>query len=221
MPFFWVFFRFVVRHQPLSANVHPDWRSILPINPLRHGVFLLIAFVSVEFALQVWRNPSLASVVLESILVRDRLGILTRFLEHKYEVRRSNAALRGILIQQFLPIGNEFIIGAIRDPNFGPLVMVGLGGIYTELFRDTCFALAPVTENQAYDMLSSLKSWKLLTGMRGKGALDIDALAKTICKISTLMTDCPTLCEIDLNPVLVAQDKIVIADAKVVVADRA
>ncbi len=178
--------------------------------------------------------PVIAKISSPDILHKTDIGGIAVNLKNKKEVEQAyrdilascvehapNAALRGILIQQFLPIGNEFIIGAIRDPNFGPLVMVGLGGIYTELFRDTCFALAPVTENQAYDMLSSLKSWKLLTGMRGKGALDIDALAKTICKISTLMTDCPTLCEIDLNPVLVAQDKIVIADAKVVVADRA
>ena len=128
------------------------------------------------------------------------------------------AGIRGVLIQQFLPIGNEFIVGGIRDENFGPLVMVGLGGIYTELFRDTRFSLAPVTMNRAYDMLSSLKSWKLLTGMRGKAALDIESLAKAIVQISVMMNDCPRISEIDLNPVLVGEDRIVVADAKVVLS---
>ena len=132
------------------------------------------------------------------------------------EKHMPEAAVRGILIQQFLPIGSEFIVGAIRDGSFGPLIMVGLGGIYTELFRDTKFSLAPVTEDQAYEMLASLQSWKLLTGMRGKGALDIDGLAGVIVRVSELMHDCASIKEIDLNPVLVGSDRIIVADAKVV-----
>lgn len=127
------------------------------------------------------------------------------------------AAISGVLIQQFLPIGEEFIVGALRDPGFGPLVMVGLGGIYTELFRDTSFRLAPVSADEAYEMLSELKSWKLLTGMRGKGALDIDELADAVEKISRLIADCSNISEIDLNPVLVGGKSIVVADAKVVI----
>ncbi len=72
--------------------------------------------------------------------------------------------------------------------------------------------------NRAYDMLSSLKSWKLLTGMRGKAALDIESLAKAIVQISVMMNDCPRISEIDLNPVLVGEDRIVVADAKVVLS---
>ena len=128
------------------------------------------------------------------------------------------AGVRGVLIQRFLPIGSEFIIGAIRDSVLGPLVMVGLGGIYTELFKDTSFRIAPVTREQAYEMLESLTSWKLLTGMRGKGALDIDALAEAVRQTSILISDCPHIQEVDLNPVLVGKDQIIVADAKVVVA---
>lgn len=127
------------------------------------------------------------------------------------------AALNGVLIQQLLPVGNEFIVGGMQDPSFGPVVMVGLGGIYTELFRDTCFRLAPVESEEAYRMLSRLRSWKLLTGMRGKGALDIGALAEIITRISAMLSDCPTILEIDLNPVLVGETGVTIADAKVVV----
>lgn len=126
------------------------------------------------------------------------------------------AGVSGVLIQKFLPIGSEFIVGALRDASFGPIVMVGLGGIYTELFRDTHFEAAPVSLEQAYVMLQELQSWKLLSGMRGKGALDIDGLASVLHKISCLIAECPSITEIDLNPVLVGSTAIVIADAKVV-----
>jgi len=126
------------------------------------------------------------------------------------------ADINGVLIQQFLPVGNEFIVGCIRDPSFGPLVMAGLGGIYTELFRDTAFRIAPVQTDEAYRMLQSLKSWKLLLGMRGKKQSDIDALAQLIVRVSRMMTECPAITELDLNPVLVSDRGIVIADAKVV-----
>lgn len=125
--------------------------------------------------------------------------------------------INGVLIQQFLPAGDEFIVGAIKDPNFGHLVMVGLGGIYTELFKDTSFRIAPIDEDDAYAMLQELKSWKMLLGMRGKSQSDIVALAKIVVQISHLVTDCPQIKELDLNPVIVRSDGVVIADAKVIV----
>ncbi|NOS67842.1 MAG: CoA-binding protein [Candidatus Peribacteraceae bacterium] len=126
------------------------------------------------------------------------------------------ATLNGVLIQQMLPAGDEFIVGAIKDPNFGHLVMTGLGGIYTELFRDTAFRIAPIGENDAYEMLQELRSWKMLLGLRGKSQSDIVALAKIIAQISHLVTDCPQIKELDLNPVIVRSDGVVIADAKVI-----
>lgn len=128
-----------------------------------------------------------------------------------------HATIRGVLIQQQMPAGEEFIVGGVRDVSFGPMVMVGLGGIYAELFKDTSFRLAPITEADAYDMLDDLKSWKLLLGMRGKPQADIDALAKLIVQISTMMVRCPQITELDINPAIVRSDGIVIADAKVVI----
>lgn len=125
--------------------------------------------------------------------------------------------INGILVQQFLPVGDECIVGATRDPSFGPLVMAGLGGIYTELFADTSFRIAPVSSQSAYEMLTELKAWKLLLGMRGKPQRDIDALATVIEKISAMMLACPQIKELDLNPVLISEDTVIIADAKVVI----
>lgn len=130
------------------------------------------------------------------------------------------AGIHGVLIQSFQPLGNEFIIGALRDPAFGPLVMVGLGGIYTELFNDTSFRLAPVSEQQAYSMLQELQSWKLLLGMRGKAQADIVELARTIVAISQLAADCTHIKELDVNPVLVHENGVIIADAKIVIEEK-
>lgn len=174
--------------------------------------------------------PVIAKVSSHEILHKTDVGGIRADLKTPADVKKAfaeilknaakampTAAVRGVLIQQFLPIGSEFIVGGIKDPTFGPLVMVGLGGIYTELFKDTCFRTAPVSTESAYDMLTKLKSWKLLTGMRGKGALDIDSLATIITKISMLMSDCPRITEIDLNPVLVGKNEVIVADAKVVI----
>ncbi len=128
-----------------------------------------------------------------------------------------DAAAEGILIQKFLPAGDEFIVGGIRDAAFGPLIMAGLGGIYTELFKDAAVRIGPVTIEQAYNMLRELTSWKLLRGMRGKSQSDIDALAQLTVKVSEMMCDCPRIRELDLNPVLVSSEGMTIADVKIIV----
>ncbi len=173
--------------------------------------------------------PVIAKVSSPDILHKTDVGGIRTNLKTSDDVKKAyddivkactknvpGAAIRGVLLQQFLPIGNEFIVGGLSDPSFGPIVMAGLGGIYTELFKDTCFRLAPVGEKESYDMLMNLKSWKLLSGMRGKGALDIDALADVIRKVSRMLADCPRIVEIDLNPVLVGNTGVVVADTKVV-----
>src|SRR3989338_2936083 len=127
-----------------------------------------------------------------------------------------HAHIRGILIQKFLPIGNEFIVGAVRDPSFGPMVLVGLGGIYTELFQDTSTRLAPVTLEQSYELLQELQAWKLLLGMRGQTQSDIDELAALVQKISILIAENERIQQLDLNPVLVGKENVIIADAKII-----
>lgn len=150
--------------------------------------------------------------------LNDARSVRESFADIEQNIRKNapDARWNGVLIQQFLPVGDEFIVGGVRDASFGPLIMAGLGGIYTELFRDTSFRIAPLCEKDCFAMLSELTCWKLLTGMRGKSASDIAGLASIIRNISLLMWECPTITELDLNPVLVGQDRCVIADVKVV-----
>jgi len=131
--------------------------------------------------------------------------------------RAPKARVKGVLIQQFLPPGDEFIVGAMRDPTIGHLIMAGLGGIYTELFKDVSFRVAPVSAGEAYPMLTGLKSWKLFLGLRGKKQLDIDAFAVLISRVSLLVQECPGIKELDLNPVLLKEKGLTILDAKIVV----
>lgn len=196
--------------------------------PLPTALVATIADQAVQFAEQMG-YPIVAKISSPQIVHKTDIGGVRTNLKTADDVRRAfaeimqnaaahapTATLNGVLIQQFLPAGSEFIVGAMKDSSFGHLVMVGLGGIYTELFRDTAFRIAPLGENDAYDMLRSLKSWKLLMGLRGAKTADVAELASVILKISQLVNDCPQIQELDLNPVLVWSDRVTVADAKIV-----
>jgi acetyltransferase len=211
----------------LSEEVTEDLFALYDL-PVPDQAVAESADQAAEFAAEIG-FPVIAKVSSKDILHKTDIGGVRANLQNESDVKKAyadiikncakvmpSAAVRGVLIQKFLPVGNEFIVGGIRDHVMGPLVMVGLGGIYTELFKDTVFRIAPVSEAESYEMLESLKSWQLLTGMRGKGALAIDELAKAVRQISLLISDCPVIIEIDLNPVLVSKDSIIVADAKVV-----
>ena len=130
----------------------------------------------------------------------------------------SETSIDGVLIQQFLPAGEEFIVGAIHDHVFGHLIMVGLGGIYTELLGDTTFRIAPIDEKDAYTMLQELISWDILLGTRGKEQLNIDAVVKLLVSVSVMLQECPQITDIDFNPILVTPKGITVADAKIIIA---
>lgn len=174
--------------------------------------------------------PVIAKISSKDILHKTDIGGVMANLRTEADVAKAydtilqnvsahvpTATIDGVLIQQFLPAGDEFIVGGLRDPSFGPLIMVGLGGIYTELFRDVSFRIAPVSREQSYAMLQELQAWKLLLGMRGKAQADIDALAHTIQSVSHLLTICPQIRELDMNPVLVSPEGSIVVDAKIVV----
>lgn len=109
----------------------------------------------------------------------------------------------GVLVQEYLPGGHEVIIGATEDPSFGPLIAVGLGGVFAELFSDVAFRIHPITDSDAAEMISGLKASRLLQGYRGNPAGDVAALQDALLRISVLVEVLPELAEMDLNPVKV------------------
>jgi len=112
------------------------------------------------------------------------------------------AAVQGVLLQKMVP-GVETILGINRDPQFGPILMFGLGGIYVEVFRDVTFRLAPIRELGAQRMVESIKAGQILRGVRGRPPADVEALLECIERLSQLAVEIPEIAELDINPLMV------------------
>ncbi|WP_424009231.1 acetate--CoA ligase family protein [Haloferax denitrificans] len=115
--------------------------------------------------------------------------------------------------------GTEVIVGGLRDPSFGPVVLTGLGGVFTEIFEDTAHRLAPVTQATARAAVQELRSAPLLEGYRGSDPADIDALAGVVKRVGDLLVEREDIAEIDVNPVLVTPSGATALDALVVLEE--
>lgn len=114
-----------------------------------------------------------------------------------------DANIRGILVQEFIKDKKETIIGMSEDPQFGPMIMFGLGGIYVEVLKDVSFRIAPLSRQVAREMVEEIKTIKLLKGTRGEDPSDIDSIIEIILRVSQLVTDFPEILEMDINPLFV------------------
>jgi len=119
---------------------------------------------------------------------------------------KQDAEIKGVLVQQMIESARETILGAKHDPLFGPLIMFGLGGIYVEVLKDVIFRLAPIDEREAINMIESIKTAKLLKGVRGQKPSDTNALVDCLLRLSQLVTDFPEIEEFDMNPLLVLEE---------------
>jgi len=117
--------------------------------------------------------------------------------------QRPDADILGVLVQEMCEKGQEVILGMKRDPQFGPMMMFGMGGIYVEVLRDVAFYLAPLTAEEAREMLVQTKTYGLLKGARGQEGIDIDAVAEGLQRLSQLVTEFPQIQEMDINPYVV------------------
>src|SRR3990172_11192531 len=133
--------------------------------------------------------------------------------------RQPSANILGVTAQKMVsyPNGFELILGAKKDPVFGAVLMVGMGGTAAEVFRDRALGLPPLNESLARRMLESLKSWPLLQGYRGKPGANIDRLIEIIMRFSYLVADYPEIKELDINPLLVTPEDVTALDARVVI----
>jgi len=134
--------------------------------------------------------------------VRDAFKVIVDNAK-KYD---SKAEIKGVLIVEMVKGGKEMIIGSKLEPGFGPVVMLGMGGIYVEILKDVTFRLAPFTDQEADDMISSIKTKKLLEGVRGEKPSDVEKLSECIQRLSQLVTDFREIKELDMNPVLVMEE---------------
>jgi acetyltransferase len=129
------------------------------------------------------------------------------------------ASIEGVLVQKMMPRGHEFVVGMTRDKEFGPMVMLGSGGIYLEVIRDVLFAPPPISRIEALRLIDRLRAAPILKGVRGQQPGDIDALADLVTHVGELALQEVGIDQLDLNPVLVFQRGagVVAVDALVVV----
>ncbi len=167
---------------------------------------------------QITHKTDVGGVALNLASDDDMRRAFDRMMEEAAE-KRPDAQLLGVTVQKMVtdPNGVELIVGTKKDPVFGPVIMVGAGGVTAEVFRDRALGMPPLNESLARGMLESLKSWPLLQGYRGKPAVDIDRLIEVLMRFSYLVADYPEIREIDVNPLLVTPDDAIALDARVVV----
>jgi succinyl-CoA synthetase beta subunit len=149
--------------------------------------------------------------------IKDETGLEKAFRALE---ERGGDQLDGILVQQMIKGEREFVAGLIRDPQFGPCVMFGLGGIFTEVLKDVTFRVAPLEKRDALEMMDEIKAKKLLDEFRGKPAVNRDILADTLINLGRIGLEIDEIAEIDINPLIIANDTPVAVDALVVLRDQ-
>ena len=121
----------------------------------------------------------------------------------------------GVLVENMVPVGQEVIIGATKDPQFGPMIMFGLGGIFVEVLKDVTFRLPPVSKSDALGMMAEIKGAPILKGVRGAKPADVDSVAEIVVKVGKMVMDFPDIAELDMNPVFAYEHGAVVVDARI------
>jgi acyl-CoA synthetase (NDP forming) len=134
--------------------------------------------------------------------VRDAFDLLM-YRANRY---MPQAEVWGALVQEMVPQGREVLIGVNRDPQFGPLLVLGLGGIYVEVLKDVSFRIAPIARWEAEEMIDELKTSPLLRGQRGESPSDLEAIVDCVLRVSQLAMDFPEIVELDINPLMVQEE---------------
>lgn len=128
----------------------------------------------------------------------------------------AKARIVGILVQEMAPASTEVIVGSIKDPQFGPAVMFGLGGVFVEVLKDVTFRIAPITEEDAYEMIEGVKAYPLLKGYRGSPPADMKAIVEILLATSRLVMEHDEIKELDLNPIMVYEKGAKTVDARII-----
>ena len=130
------------------------------------------------------------------------------------------ANIEGVSVQPMGKPGTEVIVGMIKDPSFGPVIMFGLGGVFVEVMKDVSFRVVPIEASDAEDMINEIKGKKLLEGYRGQEPADVAYLQQMLVKLSDLVNETPEIEEIDMNPVFCYKDGAVVVDARIILSEE-
>lgn len=183
---------------------------------------------AVEFADQIG-YPIVLKIVSPDIIHKFDVGGVILNLKSSADVKEAynrilenvkkpkpNAKIVGVLVQEMAPSSTEVIVGATKDPQFGPALMFGLGGIFVEILKDVAFRIAPITESDAQEMITEVKGYPVLKGYRGQPPVDIDAIVKILLNTSRLVIEHSEIKELDLNPIMVYEKGAKTVDARII-----
>ena len=195
-------------YEVLQAYGFPTTQSILctteqeGIDAARQiGYPLVMKIVSPDII-----HKSDAGGVKVGVKTDDELKSAFRAITENALKYKSDAKIKGVLVQEMVKSAKETILGASQDPTFGPVIMFGLGGIYVEVLKDVVFRVAPIDEQEAINMVESIKTIKLLKGVRGEKPSDLKAIADSLQRLSQLVVDFQEIKEFDINPLLVLEE---------------
>ena len=158
--------------------------------------------------------PVVLKIVSPDIIHKSDVGGVIVGLKTEKEVRdaykkilgnvkkhKTNAKIVGVLVQEMAPASTEVIVGAMKDPQFGPALMFGLGGVFVEVLKDVTFRVAPITEDEAREMITEVKAYPLLKGYRSMPPADIETIVQILLNTSRLVMEHQEIKELDLNPI--------------------
>ncbi|MFH1285092.1 MAG: acetate--CoA ligase family protein [Candidatus Micrarchaeota archaeon] len=169
-----------------------------------------------------FRYPVVLKLISQQFLHKSDKGLVKLNIKTKKELetaydelikKAGSAQIDGILVQKQARSGVELIIGGKRDPQFGPLILFGLGGIFVEIFKDISVRLCPIKREDAIEMMHEIQTYPILAGVRGKKGVNISALAALLVKVSELMSK-EQISELDLNPVIAYEKGYTIVDVR-------
>ncbi len=173
--------------------------------------------------------PVVLKIVSPDIIHKSDLGAVMVDLKDMKDVRNAysmiiqnvrkckpKAHIVGMLVQEMVPRSTEVIVGSIKDPQFGQAIMFGLGGIFVEILKDVSFRVAPITEDEAREMITDVKAYPLLKGYRNLPPVDIDTIVKILLNTSRLVMDNQQIKELDLNPIIACEKGAKTVDARII-----
>jgi len=173
--------------------------------------------------------PVVLKVISAQIIHKSDAGGVITNIDKKEKVREAfyrivenarkynpKAKIEGIYVQKMVPPGREVIIGVVKDKQFGPVVMFGLGGILVEVFKDVVFRVAPIDREEAREMIDEIKGLAILQGVRGEKPVDFSSLSEAIANTSRLAIDFPQIEQLDINPVCLYPEKIYALDTRII-----
>ena len=154
--------------------------------------------------------------VVLSLKSPDDIQVAYKKILESVKKHKPKAKIRGILVQEMAPSSTEVIVGSTKDPQFGPALMFGLGGVFVEVLKDVTFRIAPITEQDAREMITEVKAYPILKGYRGQPPADIDSIVKILQSTSRLVMDHQEIKELDLNPIIVYEKGAKTVDARII-----